>query len=129
MKRVATLATAMAAAGLIAGEAGAGGVQKVPTTLTGEFCTIDCPPYVDEWLFAGEVESPRRACRVGRRVEVHQQLKGADRRLGYGFSDSRGRWFVSAPEPDGPLSFEAAAPKKKLGKSRVCKAASVAFAK
>ena len=59
--------------------------------------------------FAGDALSPRRSCKVDRKVVVFKVQGGADLRMGSDFTDSDTSWLVVTDETEG--SFYAKAPK------------------
>ena len=129
MRRLIVL-VAIAAMGTSAATATAGGGgAKVPTNVVFDyfcgsgFCqNIPGIPIGDDWLFLGHVESPREACRAGRRIEVFERVPGKDKSMGSDRADSRGAWLVRRPDYTTTTSvWYAKAVKKKLGPGKRCK--------
>ena len=109
--------------------AGSGAERRAPTELTFDFfcgngfCQTVGLPVGDDWVFMGKVESPKRACRAGRKVVVFETIFGELKRMGSDRSDSRGNWFVRRPNyPPTTAVWFAKAEKKKLGRGETLRA-------
>ena len=122
MRRALFLLSVVTAATAISGAADAR--LRVPTEVTfetfcgGGFCDFQ---FGDDWIYAGEVDSQVRACRVNRKVKLFERIKGDDILRGADWSDSRGHWFVRRPDYDSVTgTYYAFAPKKRLRSGDVC---------
>ena len=107
--------------------AGSGADRRAPTELSFDFfcgngfCQTVGPPVGDDWVFMGQVESPKRACRAGRRVIVYENIFGELEKMGTDRSDSRGNWFVRRPNyPPTTSVWFAKAKKKELAAGKSC---------
>jgi hypothetical protein len=118
---------ALAAATLGTSTATAGEVQKYATTVTIEaFCYADmCPSDFAEYGAFGKVDSSKRKCRIGRRVNLYNKVPDQpDPFIGFAYTNSNGDWFVSSEDyPTVYATIYAKAPRTKLRRNRVCKPA------
>ena len=129
MRRLVVLVAVLAVGASAALATGAGAERRAATELTFDFfcgsgfCSdVLGLPVGDDWLFMGQVESPKRACRVDRRVAVFEKLDGPDKKMGSDRSNSRGTWLVRRPDYTTTTSvWYAKTAKKKLARGKRCK--------
>jgi len=121
MKRLIATGTAGAIAlALVAGVASAE-AAKIPSEVKIEGWGGLAGSDVRAW---GTISSPKRKCRVGRKVVHFEQRPGTDKRIGFTFGDSFSNWTLQYPA----FAFEtgvlyATVPRQKLRNGDICKAA------
>lgn len=107
-------------AAALAPQAGSAPKPKYATEVVlDQYGTVD-----GDQRFGGHVSSPKRTCKVGRKVVVYEQNPdGPPRQLGYTFSDSFGNWYLRRPsQPFNSGVLFAKAPRKSFRKG-ICRPA------
>lgn len=129
MKRLLICAASVAVAAMVVAPASAGSVQRFDTVVSFDgahdhyFAGARARRAPSGEDFYGHIESSKRKCTVGRRIDVFLADEGPDTKLGSDRSDSNAGWSLYVPldEVDFTGDYYAKAPRLKLRNGDLCK--------